>query len=142
MKFLAVLKREYKKVVFTWAFLITTFLMPLVASLFIVVPVFILSIEGDVTRIAVADKSGKIAGRFEVNLTPDKIKAKAKKAAQDSLNDLNASQEEKMKRSAEQIGGNFEFVNYNAQDKSLEQIKRELNARISEKKLDAYVIIP
>ncbi len=142
MKFLAVLKREYKKVVFTWAFLITTFLMPLAASLFIVVPVFIFSIEGDTTRIAVADKSGRISERFQENLLPDKIREKAKKAAQESLNNPRVSQEEQMKRSAEQIGGKFEFVEYNAQNKSLEQIKRELNAKISQKNLDAYVIIP
>ncbi len=45
-KFLAVIKREYKKVVFTWAFVITTFLMPLIASLFVLVPMLIFSIEG------------------------------------------------------------------------------------------------
>lgn len=142
MKFLAILKREYKKVVFTWAFLITTFLMPLLASLFIIVPIFIFSIEGETTRIAVADKSGKISERFQDNLSPEKMKAKAIKAAQETLNNPNASQKEQFDRSAEQIGGKFEFVKYNAENKSLEQIKRELNAQISDKKLDAYIIIP
>lgn len=142
MKFLAILKREYKKVVFTWAFLITTFLMPLIASLFIIVPMFIFSIEGETMQIAVADKSGKISERFQDNLSPEKIKAKAKKSAQETLNNPNISQQEQMERSAEQIDGNFEFVKYNAENKTLEQIKRELNAQISDKKLDAYVIIP
>ncbi len=141
-KFLAVLKREYKKVVFTWAFLITTFLMPLIASVFVIVPMFIFSIEGDKTRIAIADKAGSISKRLQENLSPKRISEKARKAAKEQLTDLNASQEEKMKRNAEQLGGNFEFVPYNAETKSIEQIKKELNAQISEKKLDAYIIIP
>jgi ABC-2 type transport system permease protein len=141
-KFLAVLKREYKKVVFTWTFLITTFLVPIVAGLFVLVPMFIFSIEGDQTRIAVADKSGKLTERLEKNLSPIKIAEKAKQASREAIEDLNASQDEKMRRSAEQLGGNFEFVRYNAEDKTTEQIKRELNARIAEKTLDAYLIIP
>ena len=51
-KFLAVVKREYKKVVFTWAFLIGTLVAPLIASMFAVVPMIIFSIKGDVQRIA------------------------------------------------------------------------------------------
>ncbi len=141
-KFLAVLKREYKKVVFTWTFLITTFLMPFIAACFVVVPMFIFSIDGDRTRIAIADQSGKIKERLINNLSPGKIAEKAKKAAAESMQDLNASQDEKMKRGAEQLGGNFGFVDYIAENKSIEQIKRELNAQVAEKKLDAYLIIP
>lgn len=141
-KFLAVLKREYKKVVFTWTFLITTFLMPVIAACFVVVPMFIFSIEGDQTRIAIADRNGKIAERLKQNLSPKKIAEKAQKAAKESKQDLTATQDERLKRSAEQLGGNFGFVEYNAENKSVEQIKRELNAQIKEKKLDAYLIIP
>ena len=141
-KFLAVLKREYKKVVFTWTFLITTFLMPVIAGCFVLVPAFIFSMEGDQTRIAIADKNGNISERLVANLSPKKIAEKAQKAAKESIQDLNATQEEKMRRSAEQLGGNFGFVDYDAGDKSVEQIKKELNAQIKEKKLDAYLIIP
>lgn len=141
-KFLAVLRREYKKVVFTWTFLITTFLMPLISACFVLVPMLIFSIDGDQTRIAIADKNGKIAERLKENLSPKKIAEKAENAAKESIQDLNASQEEKMRRSAEQLGGNFGFVDYNAGSKSVGQIKRELNARIKEKTLDAYLIIP
>lgn len=142
MKFLAILKREYKKVVFTWAFLITTFLMPLIAAMLVVVPMLIFSIEGDTTRIAVADMSGKIAERFRENLSPEKMRAKAKKAAEDSIAELNPSQEKQLENTAGQLGGNFSFVDYNAQNKSLEQIKRELTAQVTEKKVDAYILIP
>lgn len=142
MKFLAVLKREYKKVVFKWAFLITTFLMPLIAAMFVVVPIFIFSIEGETTRIAVADLSGKISERFKNNLSPEKIRERARKAARDSLTDINPSQEKKLERSADQLGGNFKFVDYAARGKTVEEVKKDLNRRVAEKQLDAYIVIP
>lgn len=141
-KFLAVLKREYKKVVFKWAFLITTFLVPLVAGLFVVVPMFIFSIEGDGTKIAIADKSGKIEERLLENLTPEKISEKAEQAAKDSIENPKTSRNEQLEQTAKQVGGKFKFVKYNADAKSFEQIKRELTAQVVDKKLDAYLIIP
>ncbi len=141
-KFLAVLKREYKKVVFTWTFLITTFLMPLIAACFIFVPMLIFSIEGDQTRIAIADKNGKISERLKENLSAERIAKKARKAAGEARQNINPSQNNQLEQSAKQIGGNFGFVEYNAANKTNEQIISELNAQIKDKKLEAYLIIP
>ncbi len=141
-KFLAVLKREYKKVVFTWTFVITTLLLPVIAALSFILPMLIFSIEGDTTRIAVADPSGNIYTRLRDNLSAEKIMVRAKKSAQDSIKDLNPSQEEQLKRASEQMGGSFDFVEYNAAGKTLEQIKNELNAQVAAKQLDAYLIVP
>lgn len=141
-KFFAVLKREYKKVVFTWTFVITTLLLPLISVSFVIVPMLIFSIEGDQTRIAIADSTGNIAPRLKENLSPKKIAEKAKRAAADSIRGFNVSQEEKLRRSADQLGSNFVFVDYNADAKSTEQIKLELNAKIAKKELEAYLIIP
>lgn len=141
-KFLAVLKREYKKVVFKWAFLITTFLMPLIATLFILVPMLIFTIEGDRLRIAVADRNGSVENRLRANLSPEKIAERARRAARDSITDLNPSQEEKLKRSSEQIGGNFAFVDYNVGVKTDVQIMRELKRMVADKEIDAFLIVP
>ena len=141
-KFLAVLKREYKKVVFTWAFLITTFLMPLGAALVMVVPVLIFSIEGDITRIAIVDKKGSIAQRLKKNLTPERVREKVKNGAAESLTDLSVSQKEQLKRGSDLLAGNLKFIEYDAEGKPAQQIKEELNAQIVAKKLDAYLIVP
>lgn len=141
-KFLAVVKHEYKKIVLKWSFLIGTLLFPIIAAGFAVVPAIIFSIKGEPTRIAVVDSSGKIAPRLRENLSAEKIAAKAKQAAKDSMTDINASQEEKMQRSAEQFGGSFVFSDYSSAEKSAEQIRRELNGKIIDKTLDAYLIIP
>ena len=142
-KFLAVVKREYFKQVWTWAFLIATLVMPLVASLFAIVPMLIFSIKGDAQRLVLVDRSGaQVAARLKENLSPEKISEKARQAAKESFKEFDASQEERMKLGAQQMGENFVFVDYSAEEKPLEQIRRELNAQIQEQKLDAYLIIP
>lgn len=141
-KFLAVVKHEYKKVVLKWSFLIGTLLFPLIASMFVIVPAIILSLEGEPTRIVIVDQSGKIAPRVKENLTAERISAKAEKAARESFKDLNASQEERLKRGSEQMGGMFEFVDYDASDKTPDQIRRELTEKISEGEIDAYLLVP
>jgi ABC-2 type transport system permease protein len=141
-KFLSVVKHEYKKIVLKWSFLLATLLFPVLAAAFAVVPALIFSIKGEATRIAVVDQTSKIAPRIKENLSNENIAAKAAQAQKDALKDLTASQEEKMKRSAEQFGESFNFVEYRADEKSVEQIKRELNSKITEKEIDAYLIVP
>lgn len=141
-KFLAVLNREYKKMVFRWTFVITTFLMPVLASVFILVPMLIFSIEGERTKIVIADLNGKVGKRLEANLAPERIAEKARQAARESFSDLTATQDEKMKRSAEQIGGSFRFVDFDPAGRSVEDIRKELMRRVSEGELQAFLIIP
>ncbi len=126
-KLFAVIKHEYKRVVLKWSFLIATLLLPLIASMFAVVPAIIFSMKGEPTRIVIVDPSGKIAPRIEENLSPEKISAKASAAARESLKDLNATQQEKLKRSSEQLGQSFIFIDYDGREKSLEQVRRELH---------------
>jgi ABC-2 type transport system permease protein len=141
-KFLAVVKREYFKQVWTWAFILGTLVMPLLASLFAVVPMILFSIKGEVQRIAVVDQTGKIAARLKENLSPEKITEKTLQAAKDSLKDINQSQQERMKQGAQQFGESFAFIDYDGGEKTREQIRRELNAQIQQERLDAYLIIP
>lgn len=139
-KFLAVVKHEYKKIVLKWTFIVATLLFPVIAAAFAVVPALILSIKGEATKIAIADKSGKIAVRIEDNLSKEKVEQKSEQ--DEALKNLTASQAEQAKRAAEQVKGRFEFVDYSVLEKSDEQIKQELNDMIVEKEIDAYLIIP
>ncbi|HLM02486.1 MAG TPA: ABC transporter permease, partial [Pyrinomonadaceae bacterium] len=141
-KFLAVVRREYFKQVWTWAFVLATLAMPLLAGVFAVVPMMIFSIEGEAQRITVVDRSGKIAPRLRENLSPEKIKTKAREAARESLREIDASQEERMQLGAQQLGESFDFVDYDGGEKAVEEIRREMNSLIQQKRLDAYLIIP
>ena len=141
-KFLAVVKHEYKKIVLKWSFIIATLLFPVLAAAFAVVPALLFSIKGEPTQLVVVDQTGKVAPRLRENLLKEKDAA-IEKSQDEMLKDLTAaSQQEQMKRAAEQAGESFNFVEYNAETKSIEQIKRELNGKITGKEIDAYLIVP
>ena len=141
-KIWAVIKHEYKKIVLRWTFLIVTFLFPLFIAGLGSIPLIIFSLKGEPTRIVIIDRSGKLAPRIENNLTPDKIAAKAEKAARDSLKDLNASQQERLKHGSEQLAGNFVFVDYDVANKTPEQVRSDLTGKVLGGDLDAYLIVP
>lgn len=71
-KFLAVLKREYIQRVRAKMFIVSTILLPVVMSLFGIVPAVILNIDaGGPMRVAVIDQTGKMYGRLEEALERD-----------------------------------------------------------------------
>jgi ABC-2 type transport system permease protein len=141
-KFLSVVKHEYKKIVLKWSFLLATLLFPVLAGAFAVIPALLFSIKGEPTRIVIVDQTGKITPRIKENLSREKTAKKVEKSQQGTLKDLTASQEEQMKNVAEQMGETFNFVEYSADAKSIEQIKRELTGKITDKEIDAYLIVP
>ena len=141
-KFLAVVKHEYKKVVLKWSFLIGTLLLPFLAACFAVVPAIIFSLKGEATRIIVVDPSGKIAPRLKLNLSPEKMMEKAQKAMKDSMTDLDASQEEKMRQNTAVFASGFRFVDFDSMRKSNEQTRRELAEKIAAGEIDAYLFVP
>jgi len=70
------------------------------------------------------------------------MSAKVQQAVEDSLTNLDASQQEQMNRSAEQLASSFVFTDYEFSGKPLEQIRRELGEKIIAKELDAFLLIP
>jgi ABC-2 type transport system permease protein len=149
-KFLAVVKHEYKKIVVRWTFLIGTLLFPVIGAGFAVVPAIIFSLKGEATRIVVVDPSGMILPRLKENLSPEKMAekmaekmgAKAIDGAKESITDINASPQERMKRGSVQLTSGFIFFDYPAAEKSPEQIRADLLKRIREGSIDAYLLIP
>lgn len=141
-KFLAVVKHEYKKIVVKWTFLIGTLLFPLIGAGFAVIPAIIFSIKGEPTRIVVIDASGKITARLKENLSTEKILAKAQVEAKKSIGDINATQEEKMKRGASQLAAGFEIVDYDPAGISPDEIRQELNKKAVADEIDAYLLVP
>lgn len=141
-KFLAVVKREYLKIVKAWTFLVSTLLLPFIAMAFAVVPALMFSLKGDAVRLAIIDQSGEVAERLRNNLSPAKLSEKSKEAMAESFKDIDQTQEEKMKRAAEQFSTSFVFEDVKLEGKTLEAIRAELNERIKQDTLDAYLIIP
>ena len=157
-KFLAIVRHEYRRVVMKWSFVIGTLLLPFLAACFALVPALIFSIKGEPTRIAVVDPTGEIEARLKENLSADKMMAKARKAAQDSFKNIDASQQEKMKANAQQFVETFQFIDYPANNlgpktgdatadqinnfNAIQAIRMDLNSKIINGEIDAYLIIP
>lgn len=138
-KFLAVVKREYLKLVWSKTFIIGTLLAPVLSIVFAVVPALMFSIEGEASRIAVVDQSGKLGARFAAALNQDK---QTEKAIRTATGGMNQAQTEQARQAAEKTNVKFIVENVNLENQSLDQIKRELNNRLREQKLDSYVVIP
>ncbi len=141
-KFLAIVKHEYRKIVLKWTFLLGTLLFPILGLGFAIVPAIIFSMKGETTRLVVIDRSGKIAERLKDNLSAERIREKARQAAANVYGELNASQEEKIRSGTSQLASGFEFVDFDAAGKTLDQIRQELNIRAASDQIDAYLIIP
>lgn len=141
-KFFAVVKHEYKKVVLKWSFLIGTLLMPLLAACFAVVPAIIFSIKGEPTRIAVVDPTHQITPRLKQNLSADKLMAKARDAMSDQFTEIDATQEEKMKRSAQAFVESFVFVDIPYDSNNTAATRQKLSSMVVDGDIDAYLLIP
>ena len=128
-KFLAVVKHEYKKIVYKWTFLLGTLLFPLIAAGFAVIPAIIFSIKGEPTRIVIVDPSTRIAPRLRANLSVENIKAKGEQAAKDAQIDITESQNDQMKKGAKASTEGFVFVDYDAGAKPVDEIKTELTGK-------------
>jgi ABC-2 type transport system permease protein len=142
MKFLAVVKHEYKKVVLKWSFLIGTLLLPLLAVVFTFIPMLIFSIKGEPTRIAVIDPAGQVSERLKGNLSAEKIEERSRKAAEAQLKNLSPSQEEQIKNAARQMQGNYSFVELDFKAIDPNEVRSQLLDRVTAGEIDAYLIVP
>ena len=140
-KFWAIVRHEYKKIVYKWTFLVGTLLFPVIGAGFAVVPAIIFSLKGESTRLVIVDPSGKIAPRVRENLWQERLDERAKQSAS-SAADITAPQDERMKNAARQLAAGFTFVDFNAAGKAPEHVRQELNAMASGDVIDAYLIIP
>lgn len=141
-KFLAVVNHEYKKIVYKWAFLLGTLVFPVIGLGFAIVPAIIFSLKGEPTRIVVVDPSNKILPRLKDNLSATRIAAKAEEALKESYGQPNAAQKDQMKQSAAMLASAYVFVDYDAANKTNEQIRTDLNLKAAADEIDAYLLIP
>jgi ABC-2 type transport system permease protein len=134
-KFLAIVKREYVQRVRAKMFIVTTVLLPVVMSLFGIVPALVLSIDaGSPMRVAVLDQTGKMYGHLQQSLLSDES---------DQLPGIDPQNVNRELRNASRRGlGNFVLEEVRPVGQSPEQTQAELDRRLRAKELDGYVILP
>ena len=129
-KFLAVVKREYVQRVRARMFIVSTVLLPLIMSLFGIVPAIILNIDaGAPKRVAVVDQTGKMYGHLSQALYNEQ-----------SNQEGNAN--EPRGAGTPRGVGNFVLQEVKANGQSVEQLRADLERRLRSKELDGYLILP
>lgn len=139
IKFLAVVKREYLQRVRSKLFIIATILGPLVMSLFGVVPALIFSIKtGEPVRLAVVDQTDRIYPRFyRMIQTEGELKEGAVNANALSPNGGEGKSQPQIRQEA-----SFQLEEIKSEGRSIEDIRKQLDERIRQKKLDGYLVLP
>ena len=136
-KFLAIAKREYLQRVRTKMFVAITLLGPLVMSLVGVAPALIFSIKvGDPVRIAVIDQTGKLYPGISraVSSTLDGEGESAQWMIDTTTPTANKG--DRLEQVAKLQEGNFKLEEVKLQGRSVEEVKNDLNRRISAQELD------
>jgi len=134
-KFLAIVKREYVQRVRARMFIFTTLALPLVIALFAVVPLVIINIDaGFVMRLAVVDQTGKMFTRLQDAVSNDDRSDRQPQPPGD-----NPIERSSISRRG---SGNFTLENIDPQNRSVDEIRNDLNRRLRAKELDGYVILP
>lgn len=131
-KFLTVVKREYIQRVRAKMFIVSTVLLPVVMSLFVLVPAIIVSIETPPMRVAVVDQSGRMYSQIRQALSGDQPDA-----ATQNVNS-GAPRTTTPRRSF----ARFNLEEVNATNQPVDQIRANLDQRLRARELDGYVILP
>src|SRR6185503_7113871 len=136
-KFLAVVKREYVQRVRAKMFIVTTILLPVVMSLFALVPAIILNIDaGDPLRVAVIDQTGKMYAPLEAAFANEE----SEEAAQQPSPEPQATQS---RRGMSRMGSrSFQLTEVKADGRSPQELRAELDQQLRTKQLDGYLILP
>jgi ABC-2 type transport system permease protein len=130
IKFLAVVKREYIQRVRTKMFILSTVLLPVVMSLFGVVPAIVLNINaGGPMKVAVMDQTGKIYRPLE-----------------ESLSDEPESDQEEQTRPGPKMPQmpqrEFELEQVTSIGPDAASQRSQLEARLKARQIDGYLILP
>jgi ABC-2 type transport system permease protein len=128
-KFLSVVKREYIQRVRAKMFIVSTILLPAVMSLFGIVPAIILSIETPPMRVAIVDQTGRMYLPLRQALYSDQ--------ADPDAQNVNAG-----RMPPRRSFSRFVLEDVSVTDQPLDQIRANLDQRMSARQLDGYVILP
>jgi ABC-2 type transport system permease protein len=140
-KFIAIVKREYVQRVHSKMFLLITVLGPLVISFFAIAPALIFSIRaGEPLKIAVVDQTGKLYRHFYDSVAENVRPKFYQDPANANLLSQNTSQ--RFEEIGEQRPNSFQLEEINPDGRPLNEIKKELDARVLAKDLDGYLILP
>jgi ABC-2 type transport system permease protein len=142
-KFLAIVKREYIQRVRTKLFLFMTILGPVMLMVFTVVPGMLMAVKTEDTRLAVLDQT---EGAKLFPVVRDSLMKAGRSSDQSQkaevVNAVNDNNQQRMEKAGQRFTGGFFVTAVDARSRPLEDLKRELNAKVGGGQLEGYLIIP
>jgi ABC-2 type transport system permease protein len=144
-KLLAVVKREYIQRVRTKFFVVMTILGPLMLVVFTIVPGLLFSIKaGGDTRIAIVDQTEgmKLSDSIRRSLLKEDREDESDDNSVGIAGSVNANTKDRMQKAGKSLSGSFLVEKVDLGGRALDDVKRELNARIGKEELDGYLVIP
>ena len=139
-KFFAVVKREYLFRVRSKMFVLMTILGPVMLLVFTVVPGLLFSIKTADTRLAIVDLTDnqRLSGQLREALLQQDRGTETDGVAKS----LNANSTRRREKTGRAPRSSFSVEDVDPRGRSLQELKQELNAKISRDELDAYLVLP
>jgi ABC-2 type transport system permease protein len=142
LKFLAIVRHEYRKIVLRWSFLIATLLLPTLAAAMAFIPALIFSLDSEPLRLVIVDSQGSLKSRIAGTLS--RGPALREESVPEGMfgEDLSRDQQNRMRRSAPVSAQRIEVVDVPSDESSQAERLATLREMVLEKKLDGYLVIP
>ncbi len=145
-KLFAIIRREYLERVRTKMFLIATILGPALMVVLTVAPALLFRLQtGDALRLAIVDETGRLYQplrrailREDAAPQPSPVAA----SIQSSSNPSGGNSAEQLKQAQALARVRYVIEEVPLAGRTLEAVKTELNERINNKHLDAYLVVP
>jgi ABC-2 type transport system permease protein len=144
-KLFAVIKREYIQRVRTKFFVIATILGPIMMAAFTVVPGMLMMMQtGGPTRIAVVDQTGKSYSGLALELQgrPDRPNPSATPFEPSQPGVGPGASQDQVKQAGRMMKNNIELQQLPVENRSLADLKQQLESKIQSHEIDGYVILP
>src|ERR1041384_3056304 len=142
-KLLAVIRREYLQRVRTKFFVFMTVVGPLVLIVFTVVPGMLFNLKTSDTRIAIVDETtgAQLYGPVREALLRKDLDDDEQPSAKD-INPVQQNSSDRLEKLGKSINGGFVVEQVNANGRTIQDVKRELNGRIRRGELEGYLVLP
>jgi len=143
-KFFAVVKREYIQRVRSRFFVVATILGPLLMAGFAIVPALMFGIKsGGPTRLSIVDQTGKMYERVAKELQSDRgNRGQPQPEKSEEPPGLNNDPKERAKQNGNMIQGSFAVEEVKLVGRSVDDVRKDLDARVSRKEIEGYIILP
>ncbi len=143
-KFFAVVKREYVQRVRSRFFVVATILGPILMAGFAIVPALMFGIKsGGPTRLAIVDQTGKMYERVAKELQSDRgQRGQSPTPRAEEPPGLNNDPTERAKQNGNMIQGSFAVEEVKMDGRSVDDVRKDLDSRVSRKEIEGYIILP